>query len=550
MPRTIALVALIPLSLLFACAAEDDAVESTTNSIIGGNLVPEGRADALPFVRLDIGNYSHCSGTLITTDWVLTAAHCVIGVSPASIWVSPNADGGGANADYTYVSPLYEPPDPAAQTATRFDFALVHLQQRLLTNQLGGDYRLPLCHGEVTVGTWLHCYGWGLSTVNPPSGVLDLQLHEGWMPVVERVAENFRLGSNGQDMTHGDSGAGCVYESPSGTRCLGAVHSANTFGYYGNVIDSFEFNPSAWWHMTYKTLRNYNLARSRPTQQSSTGWAGDSSRAVDGSPDGDYNHGSVTHTLLDQNAWWEVDLGAVGYVDHIELTNRWDCCAERLSNYYVLVSERPFVSTSLDVVRAQPDVFQSWQAGGSAPSTRVFVGRRGRYVRIQLAGAGYLSLGEVDVEGMRNIALGKPATQSSTVLGADAARAIDGNTSGQWSDGSVTHTDWQQPAWWQVDLGASFKSIDHVEIFNRTDCCSERLGHFTAYISDNPLPRGADGRPVPDATTWTGAFELDATGVPVITLNPRHAGGRYLLVQLNQANYLSLAEVMVFGYQE
>jgi hypothetical protein len=30
---------------------------------------------------------------------------------------------------------------------------------------------------------------------------------------------------------------------------------------------------------------------------------------------------------------------------------------------------------------------------------------------------------------------------------------VDGNTDGKFLDGSVTHTNYEQGAWWQVDLG-------------------------------------------------------------------------------------------------
>ncbi len=58
------------------------------------------------------------------------------------------------------------------------------------------------------------------------------------------------------------------------------------------------------------------------------------------------------------------------------------------------------------------------------------------------------------------------------------ARAVDGNRNGAFSGNSVTHT--SEPsteAWWQVDLGA-VAAIDRIEIYNRTDCCGERLSNY------------------------------------------------------------------------
>ncbi|VVM22050.1 hypothetical protein BSPWISOXPB_3048 [uncultured Gammaproteobacteria bacterium] len=51
---------------------------------------------------------------------------------------------------------------------------------------------------------------------------------------------------------------------------------------------------------------------------------------------------------------------------------------------------------------------------------------------------------------------------------------MDGNTDGKFLDGSTTHTNDEQGAWWQVDLGSK-KNISQIIIYNRTDCCANRL---------------------------------------------------------------------------
>src|SRR5262249_55935006 len=83
---------------------------------------------------------------------------------------------------------------------------------------------------------------------------------------------------------------------------------------------------------------------------------------------------------------------------------------------------------------------------------------------------------------LANLALGKTATQSSTAFGGDAARAVDGNVDGDFFAGSVTSTEHEAQAWWQVDLGA-MTDIGEVVIYNRTDCCSERLADFDVLVS-------------------------------------------------------------------
>ena len=83
-----------------------------------------------------------------------------------------------------------------------------------------------------------------------------------------------------------------------------------------------------------------NIARGKNTRQSSTGWGGSSSRAVDGNRNSRYGGHSCTHTHSQHNAWWRVDLGADYKVGMIKVTNRGDCCGNRLSNFDIRVGNR------------------------------------------------------------------------------------------------------------------------------------------------------------------------------------------------------------------
>jgi hypothetical protein len=85
-----------------------------------------------------------------------------------------------------------------------------------------------------------------------------------------------------------------------------------------------------------------------------------------------------------------------------------------------------------------------------------------------------------------NVALSETATQSSTGYwgwSATADLAIDGNTDGNYWNGSVSHTlaDNNPYAWWEVDLGQEY-SINEIDIWNRTDGYGYRLVPFTLSI--------------------------------------------------------------------
>ncbi|CAC9635950.1 hypothetical protein [uncultured Gammaproteobacteria bacterium] len=139
-----------------------------------------------------------------------------------------------------------------------------------------------------------------------------------------------------------------------------------------------------------------------------------------------------------------------------------------------------------------------------------------------------------------NLALGKLATQSSTYprdLLTFAGYAVDGNTNGKFGNASTTHTNNEQGAWWQVDLG-SRKKISQIIIYNRTDCCADRLSNYQVSISDK-----ADF----STHTYQQDFHVAPNPKKIIQLNGSGKQGRYVRIQLLDKNYLSLAEVQVIG---
>ena len=95
-----------------------------------------------------------------------------------------------------------------------------------------------------------------------------------------------------------------------------------------------------------------NLALNQKTEQSSTGWEGVSSKAVDGDTNGEYYDESktpktvrsVTHTDAEKDPWWKVTLEQLFYVSYIEVTS------ESNTNYlkkYRLVSPDSHFTGSL-----------------------------------------------------------------------------------------------------------------------------------------------------------------------------------------------------------
>jgi len=148
-------------------------------------------------------------------------------------------------------------------------------------------------------------------------------------------------------------------------------------------------------------LSGSDLAQGKTATQSSTyGPATGAANAVDGNTDGNFNHGSVTHTGLDSTAWWQVDLGTSAAISSITIWNRTDCCPERLNDYWVFVSDTPFGSSDTPAtLQNRAGTWSSHQTGYPNPASTITLNAQGRYLRVQLSGTNYLSLAEVQVFG-------------------------------------------------------------------------------------------------------------------------------------------------------
>ncbi len=144
---------------------------------------------------------------------------------------------------------------------------------------------------------------------------------------------------------------------------------------------------------------------------------------------------------------------------------------------------------------------------------------------------------------LHNLGLLRPSTQSSSDFGGVAARAVDGLRDGNWAAGSVTHTLTEARPWWQVDLGAS-QALQAIRVWNRSDCCAERLAGFTVFVSDADMTGRTREQLLADPAVWrwqhTGAIgRLTEVATPT--------RGRHVRIALPGTGILSLAEVEVFG---
>lgn len=306
-----------------------------------------------------------------------------------------------------------------------------------------------------------------------------------------------------------------------------------------------------------------NLAKGKRAMQSSVGYDGKPELAIDGNRNPAYDAKTTTHTADgDKMPWWQIDLGAVYKVDHIRIFNRADpCCRERILGANVMVSDQPFpnpdgMASQRKKVFPIKDVRPVYDIPtGGAPV---------RFVRVQLPKPGALSLAEVEIFGaptpiaapptagtppgqppqqLVNLARGKRASQSSDGWGGKAEMAVDGNKNPAMAGKSVSHTaDGDKLPWWEVDLGAVYKVVA-VRVFNRGDCCAERLAASATVVlvSDQPFPNpngmASQRKRVFPIQGVKPMYDFPTGGMPV----------RFVRVQMQKPGALHLAEIEVVG---
>jgi DNA-binding beta-propeller fold protein YncE len=144
-----------------------------------------------------------------------------------------------------------------------------------------------------------------------------------------------------------------------------------------------------------------------------------------------------------------------------------------------------------------------------------------------------------------NVARNAVATQvSSYDVQHGPEKAIDGNSLGYYDQNSIAHTGQVDQPWWQADLTASFR-ISLIQIFNRTDCCGDRLANVSVFVSNTPFASTdlAATRAQPGVTEFL--LPGQAGLLPQI---PMDLVGRYVRVQLAAPQmYLQLAEVKIWA---
>lgn len=138
--------------------------ESSGNTrIVGGDLAAAGDAPYQISMRYKPRDFHFCGGSIIDSQWILTAAHCVTDFKPEQIEIvagSLSLVEGGERYDVEKIIPheYYNP------MIIRDDIALVKLNQSITYND--NVQPVALCDHYVNGGQEMLLTGWGLTSVS------------------------------------------------------------------------------------------------------------------------------------------------------------------------------------------------------------------------------------------------------------------------------------------------------------------------------------------------------------------------------------------------
>ncbi|PAA54855.1 hypothetical protein BOX15_Mlig034341g1 [Macrostomum lignano] len=243
--------------------------------------------------------------------------------------------------------------------------------------------------------------------------------------------------------------------------------------------------------------------------------------AIDGINKRVWSAATQSTTNNDAKPWWETQLDEATQIKKVRIFNRRDCCPERLNNFMIKVDGR---------------VCARYRSSKSFKSKTFKCNRKGRVIRIESMKRTYLTLAEVQVFGImlpqtnaQGLLKLSDCSQSSNYNSRQTcSKAIDGVTRQRLSARApmaITRND--ANPWWEARTEAPAR-INRVRIFNRQDCCPERLGDFVIKVDDEVCARYNSG----PFSVWT--FDCNKSG-------------RTVRIESRKRTYLTLAEVQVFG---
>ena len=221
----------------------DLETDTQTHSVVNGSLTSDySQVGVLAAVFSDGSASPFCSGSLVTGDIVLTAAHCIEAFEDFA--EEPELDGFvfamGADLfsgldDYRWITGAEMHPDYNPSTI-EWDLGLLQLQEPVTK-------LAPLCINDEPIssdwyGVGIDYVGWGMTSMEDP---MDGYKRTVTIPMVGHNSTHFFTYVEDKNICHGDSGGGAIVELTDGTRMLTGVNSygfdVETGDYYGCDVE-------------------------------------------------------------------------------------------------------------------------------------------------------------------------------------------------------------------------------------------------------------------------------------------------------------------------
>ncbi|MBN3294220.1 FUCL4 protein, partial [Polypterus senegalus] len=126
------------------------------------------------------------------------------------------------------------------------------------------------------------------------------------------------------------------------------------------------------------------------------GFLGNPGNAIDGNRNSNYVYGSCTHTESHNSPWWRVDLLEKHKIYQVVITNRGDCCPEKINGAEIRIGD------SLENEgNSNPSCATITSIPAGISSSYNCNGMEGRYINVVIPNKKeYLTLCEVEVFGV------------------------------------------------------------------------------------------------------------------------------------------------------
>ncbi|KAJ9590906.1 hypothetical protein L9F63_016063 [Diploptera punctata] len=200
---------------LSSCAYGTDVFPDWSSRVVGGSSASAGEFPYMASLRSS-SNSHFCGGSIISNDYILTAAHCVTGTSASSISVVTGSNTLNSGGTRHSVSRIVLHSAYSASASWRNDIALLKLASPIVYSSVQQPIALP-SQGETTAaGTAVVASGWGYTSY--PSWTLPNNLQKVSLTAVSnsecQAAHSGTIyttsicasGGTGKGVCNGDSG--------------------------------------------------------------------------------------------------------------------------------------------------------------------------------------------------------------------------------------------------------------------------------------------------------------------------------------------------------